>query len=124
MQRVCQLAKAHGSGKSLKVKKDDGHVLARVGAADDLLVHVEDEVVRAGRGRGEEAVGSGVGGDARDDLDVSVKSSPRAADNPTSWIRRPNLFYLLKTGWMADFSAKTSGWACRCFIGQRRKRRL
>jgi hypothetical protein len=44
----------------------------------------------------------------RDDLDVSVKASPSAADKPNSSIRRQNVFYLLKTGWMARFSRPAS----------------
>jgi hypothetical protein len=48
VQRVCQLASAHGNGKSLKVKEDEGN------AEDTLFQRLI----------------------ARDDLDVSVKSSP------------------------------------------------
>jgi len=48
VQRVCQLASAHGNGKSLKVKEDKGK------AGDTLFQRPI----------------------ARDDLDVSVKSSP------------------------------------------------
>jgi hypothetical protein len=46
---------------------------------------------------------------ASDYVDVSVKSSPGAADKPNSPIRRPNLFYPfypLKTGQMAAFPGK------------------
>jgi len=43
---------------------------------------------------------------ARDDLDVSVKASPCAADKPNSWIPSQNVFYLLKTGWLADSPGK------------------
>jgi hypothetical protein len=56
VQRVCQLAKAHGSGKSLKAKKDK-------------------------RKEGTTLMPRPI---ARDDLDVSVKSSPRAADKANS----------------------------------------
>jgi hypothetical protein len=63
VQRVCQLAKAHGSGKSLKAKKDK-------------------------RKEGTTLMPRPI---ARDDLDVSVKSSPRAADKANSWIRLHNV---------------------------------
>jgi len=78
VQRVCQFPSAHANGKSLKVKDDEEN------AGDTLL---ERPFVR-------------------DDLDVSVNASPCAADKPNSWIRRQNVFYLLKTGWMADFPGK------------------
>jgi hypothetical protein len=78
VQRVCQLVSAHGNAKSLKVKEDKGQ------AADTLFQRPI----------------------ARDDLDVSVKASPRAADKPNSCIPRQNVFYLLKTGWIADFPGK------------------
>jgi hypothetical protein len=48
VQRVCQFASAYGNGKSLKVKEDEGN------AEDTLFQRLI----------------------ARDDLDVSVKSSP------------------------------------------------
>ena len=66
MQRVCQLASAHGSGKSLKVKKDE-------------------------RKQGNTQMPRPI---VRDDLDVSVKSSPRAADKPSSCIPRQSAFFL------------------------------
>jgi hypothetical protein len=69
------LASTHGNGKSLKVKEDKGE-------ARDTLFQ---------------------GPIARDDLDVSVKASPRAADKPNSCIPRRSVFYLLKTRWIADF---------------------
>jgi hypothetical protein len=78
VQRVCQFPSAHANGKSLKVKDDEET------AGDTLL---ERPFVR-------------------DDLDVSVKTSPRAADQPDSWIRGQNVFFPLKTGWMADFPGK------------------
>ena len=55
---------------------------------------------------------------SRDDLDVSVKASPCAADKPDSCIRGQDVFYPLKTGWMADFPGKPHGWTPRCFINQ------
>jgi hypothetical protein len=78
VQRTCQLARANGNGKSLKVKEDRGK------ARDTLFQRPI----------------------ARDDLDVSVKTSPPAADKPNSRIPRRNVFYLLKTGWIADFPGK------------------
>jgi hypothetical protein len=58
VQRVCQFASARGTGKSLKVKEDEENATG---------------------GRFERPFGS-------DDLDVSVKASPRAAGKPKSMI--------------------------------------
>jgi len=69
VQRVCQFPTAHANGKSLKVKDDEEN------AGDTLL---ERPFVR-------------------DDLDVSVKGPPWAADKPKSLIYgpppEPLLFY-------------------------------
>ena len=78
MQRACQFPSAHGNGKSLKVKEDERK------AGDTLFRRPI----------------------ARDHLDVSVKALPSAADKPNCSIRRQNIFYVLKTGWMADFPGK------------------
>jgi hypothetical protein len=69
VQRVCQFPTAHANGKSLKVKDDEGN------AGDTLLERPF----------------------ARDDLDVSVKGPPWAADKPKSLIYDPPPERLLST---------------------------